>query len=329
MDVESSKPMREDALFRIFSMTKPVTAVATLMLYEEGAYLLDDPLKKFLPEFADVRVKEVGEDGVETLVPPIRDITIHDVLTHTAGFAYDFFHKVWPSGGLDLAEFSRQLAKEPLLAQPGQKWIYGASNDVLGRLVEVVSGMPFEQFLQERIFNPLGMNDTAFWVTPENKDRFVTLYAHNDDEEIEPYVGEDYSFSKRPTLFSGGGGLVSTTSDYLRFCLMLLNQGAFNGQRLLGRKTVELMRADHLPAGYPAIEPFKFGYGLSVSVVRGLGEKQGIASVGEYGWGGMASTDIWIDPEENTISMIMMQLFPKPGLRLTKRYKDVVYQALV
>lgn len=329
LDVERQVPMREDALFRIYSMTKPITAVAVLMLYEEAAFLLDEPLARFLPEYADVQVKEVDGQGNERLVSPERAITIHDVLTHTAGFGYTLIHEAMEEGKLDLAEFSRQFAKEPLLAHPGKQWIYSAANDVLGRLVEVVSGRNYDQFLRERIFEPLGMTETAFWAPEDRYDRLVSLCQHDEDGRIEPYKGTDKTFASKPRIFSGGGGLVSSTSDYLRFCQMLLSQGEFEGHRLLGRKTVELMRQDHLPAGHPRIEPFKFGYGLGVSVVRSLGEKQGIASVGEFGWGGMASTDMWIDPEENMVTMIMMQLLQKPGSSLTKRYKDLVYQALV
>jgi CubicO group peptidase (beta-lactamase class C family) len=330
MDLESKIAMQPDALFRIFSMTKPVTAVATLCLYEEGKFLLDDPLKDYLPEFAKVKVRETDASGKETLVEPKRDLTIHDLLTHTSGIQYDYFHEAWESGSVDLEAFTRELVKrEPLAHHPGTRWHYGASNDVLGRLVEVASGQPYDEFLTERIFEPLGMSQTRFWLESGKTDQLVNVYRQLEEGGIERTTELDDRFLSPPKLIAGGAGLLSTTSDYLRFCLMLLNGGEFNGARILGRKTVELMRQDHLPPGHPPIEPFKFGYGLGVSVVRSLGEKQGMASIGEYGWGGMASTDMWIDPEENMVTMIMMQLRQLPGSLLTKRYKDLVYQSLI
>jgi len=330
LDAERQVPMREDAIFRIYSMTKPITTVAALILYEEGAFFLDDPLQEYLPAFARTRVKVTGEDGAEELVEPCRPITIHDVMTHTAGFTYDLVHES-PEKGWDLAGFVEAFADVPLIHQPGTQWAYSASHDVLGHLVEVLSGQPLGTFFQERIFVPLGMVDTDFHVPPDRQDRLAVLYDMDGDEHIVPTParpqGRDYL--SKPRFLSGGGGLVSTTSDYLRFCLMLLGEGAFQGRRLLGRKTVELMRQDHLPPGHPAIEPFKFGYGLGVSVLRSLGEKQGMGSVGEYGWGGAASTDMWIDPAEDMVSIVMMQLRPPRFMGHTKKVKDAIYQALI
>jgi CubicO group peptidase (beta-lactamase class C family) len=327
-DAEQQKPMTEDAIFRIYSMTKPITAVAVLTLYEECRFFLDDPLKKYLPEYEQTRVRSHRPDEPELLMPPRRDITIHDVLTHTAGFTYDVVHDA-ENLGLNLAGFSQKFATVPLSHHPGIRWQYSASHDVLGRLIEVVSGQPFDTFLQERIFDPLGMVDTGFYVPGKKQDRLAAIYELDENLHLIPKKKEDRPYLRKPKFLSGGGGLVSTTADYLRFCLMLLNNGELEGRRTLGRKTVDLMRVDHLPPGHPGIAPYKFGYGLGVSVVRSLAEKQGMASVGEYGWGGAANTDLWIDPAEDMITMIMMQLkHPKP-LGLTKKVKDAFYQAIV
>jgi CubicO group peptidase (beta-lactamase class C family) len=328
MDAENECPMREDAIFRIYSMSKPITSVAVLMLYEEGCFFLDDPLQEYLPAFGDVKVRVNDEKGGEKLVDPKRPITIHDVMTHTAGFSYDLTQGA-KEKGWDLETFADAFAKVPLIGQPGEKWAYSASQDVLGRLVEVVSGKRFDAFLQERIFAPLGMVDSGFFVPEEKWDRLAVLYEMDGQERIVPRSHEDHLYTKEPSFFSGGGGLVSTASDYLRFCLMLLHDGTFEGKHLLGRKTVELMRQDHLPPGHPPIQPFKFGYGLGVSVLRSLSEKQGIGSVGEYGWGGAASTHAWIDPAENMVSIVMMQLMPPRRLGMTEKVKDAIYQALI
>ena len=328
MDAENGRPMGEDAIFRIYSMTKPITSVAVLMLYEEGCFFLDDPLHEYLPAFAEERVKATGADGREEHVPLKRPITIHDVMTHTAGFTYELVREA-EDRGWDLAAFADALARVPLIRQPGEQWSYSASQDVLGRLVEVVSGKRFDAFLRERIFAPLGMVDTGFWVPEEKRERLAVLYELDEQDHIVPRTQEDRLYTSEPRFLSGGGGLVSTTSDYLRFGLMLLHDGEFAGQHLLGRKAVELMRQDHLPPGHPPILPFRFGYGLGVSVVRSLSEKQGIGSVGEYGWGGAASTHAWIDPVENMVSIVMTQLMPPRRLGLTEKVKDAMYQALI
>jgi CubicO group peptidase (beta-lactamase class C family) len=189
--------------------------------------------------------------------------------------------------------------------------------------------MPYDEFLRERLFSPLGMHDTGFWVPEEKRDRFSKIYTHDENRKLVPLGDQHKDYSRRPSLPSGGGGLAGTTPDYLRFCQMLLNNGEFNGARILGRKTVELMRQDHLPDGHGPILPFRFGYGLGVSVVRSLAEKQGICSVGEFNWGGAASTDMWIDPAEDMVTMIMMQLQPNFTQMLTKKVHDAMYQALV
>jgi len=329
-DLEARRPMREDAIVRIYSMTKIVTTVAALMLLEEGRFLLKDPVWRFIPEFKALRVAVQGADGREELVRPRRDVTIGDLLSHLGGLSYEVIHEA-RSNGWTLAEFITEFCKRPLLCHPGERWNYSASSDVLGRLIEVISGRSFDAFLQERIFDPLGMADTDFWVPPEKAERLAGVYEPGDDGRLVPAEkGAASPFLKRPSLPSGGGGLVSTTSDYLRFALALLRGGELGGVRLLGRKTVELMTQDHLPPGHPPLDVNRRGFGLGVSVVRRLGETKQIGSVGEFGWGGAACTQVWIDPAEDCVTMIMMQLRPKePFGQLMDRFKHAAYQAIV
>jgi CubicO group peptidase (beta-lactamase class C family) len=329
MDLEKGKPMHEDAIFRIYSMSKIVTSVAVLMLMEEGRYKLTDPVCGILPEFKSVRVAVKGADGQEELVRPRRDVTIHDLLTHTGGLTYEAIHEA-QVGGLSLKAFVEEMVKRPLRHQPGEVWDYSASVDVLGRLVEVVAGQPFDAFLQERVFAPLGMTDTAFWVPPEKADRLAWIYETGPDGKLvscEDRVKSPYL--KAPSLPSGGGGLVSTTCDYLRFSLMLLGKGELDDVRLLGRKSVELMADDHLPAGHGPVDANDRGFGLGVSVLRRLGETRQIGSVGEFGWGGAACTQVWIDPAEELVTMIMLQYRPKTKYTFMDLFKATVYQSIV
>lgn len=332
-DIERDTPMRDDTLFRIYSMTKPITSVAALMLFEECRFLLDDPVKRHLPEFADVRVKVRRSDGGEELVPPRRDVTIHDLLTHLGGLSYESAMEA-RRAGMPLEEFVRRYAQRPLVCHPGERWNYSAGTEVLARLIEVLSGRALDAFFEERIFRPLGMTDTFFFVPPEKMDRLATLYALDSNGRLTPKEPEVAIRPFTPPgpgetrFLSGGGGLVSSTSDYLRFCLMLLNEGSWNGVRLLSRKTVELMTSDHLPPGHPPIEPYKFGFGLGVSVLRSLGEKQGLGSVGEFGWGGAASTEAWVDPKEDLIAIVMFQVMPAVRSHHAKLFKHAVYQAI-
>ncbi len=329
MDIEKDKPMREDAIFRIYSMTKPITSGAVLMLLEEGRFLLQQPVSEFLPELKEMHVNVAQPGGEADLVPARREITIHDLMTHLGGLSYEVIHEA-RDAGRTLQEFVTELSRRPLVFQPGERWNYSASTDVLGRLVEVVSGQPFDAFLQERIFEPLGMTDTAFRVPPEKVDRLAWIYRPDEDGRLASCEDREASpYLKKPSLPSGGGGLVSTTSDYLRFCQMLLNGGELHGVRLLGRKTVELMTADHLPAGHPALDVNGRGFGLGVSVLRSFAEAKMLGSPGEYGWGGAASTQEWIDPAEEMVTMIMLQLRPKEKFPLMDEFKQAVYQALI
>ena len=329
-DVENRRPMREDAIFRIHSMTKIVTSVAVLMLFEEGRFLLADPVKKWIPEFGKLRV--APKPGANRKPAPLRrDVTVHDLLTHTAGLGYDLVMQARDEGWTQ-ERFVRELCKLPLKRQPGVQWGYSAATNVLGRFVEVVSGEPFDSFLQRRIFQPLGMTDTDFWVPPEKAGRLAQVYTTNDRKELVLATAPAaQGYLQKRVFKNGGGGLVSTTSDYLRFALALLNDGAWNGVRLLGRKTVALMIADQLPAGHPAMEAAGrgFGFGLGVSVLRTLGEGKQLGSVGEYGWGGTSCTQVWIDPSEQTIVLLMLQHLPKGRYTLMDQVKTAAYGAIV
>ena len=270
MDIESKKPMQLDTVFRIYSMSKPITSVAVMMLYEEGRFQLNDPISKYVPEFKEVKVfVKKTEEGLE-LADLERQITIRDLLSHTAGLGYGWnddppFDEIYREADLfnregTIKDLVEKLTKLPLLYQPGTKWHYSVSVDVLGYLVEVISGKPFDEFLEERIFYPLGMKDTAFHVPEENWDRFPTSYEPDENGGIKVYDTSSTSRYIKPTsLFSGGGGLVSTAEDYMRFCQMLLKGGELEGTRLLGRKTVELMTMNHAPEELGSGVRFWFG----------------------------------------------------------------------
>jgi CubicO group peptidase (beta-lactamase class C family) len=347
MDTASKKPMRKDSIFRIYSMTKAVTAVSVMMLYEEGKFHLNEPIGKYLPEWANMRVAVETKDPVSGkrvayTVPAERAITIRDLLRHTSGIDYQgpvdekgapvYMQLKVQEPGIDLAEASRRLAKAPLLHQPGTTYHYGLSIDVLGRLVEVVSGQPLDQFFEERIFKPLGMVDTAFYVPEAKWDRLVTLYAPKSDGTIDLFKGPPQdSYKKKPSAFMGGQGLASTALDYARFCQMLLDGGKLEGKRLLGRKTVELMASDHLGemprvAAMGAV-PKGFGFGLTFAVNQGPGKTGAIGSEGEFSWGGAAGTKFWIDPKENLFAVFMMNTLP-PQIDIGSEFKQLVYQAL-
>jgi CubicO group peptidase (beta-lactamase class C family) len=353
-DIENGKLMRLDTIHRIYSMTKPITSVAVMMLYEEGKFQLNDPVAKYLPEFAKMRVgieerdPQTGKLTLKT-VPAKRPVTIRDLLRHTAGLTYGFFsetlvdqeyRKARILSELHLAEFVANLTQIPLLHEPGTRWHYSVSADVLGRLVAVVSGQSFDQFLQERIFTPLEMRDTGFFVPADKKDRLARVYSPTKDGKIQPAAtcatrGECVekfpnavpTYLERPTLLSGGGGLVSTAYDYLHFCQMLLDKGQYKDKRLLSRKTVELMSSDNL-GNIPGMRP-GYGFGLGFAVSKAPGEAGILGTVGEYNWGGAAGTRFWIDPQEELIGIFMIQILPHTGLEYGSEFRTLTYQAIV
>ncbi|MBT8395590.1 MAG: beta-lactamase family protein [Gemmatimonadetes bacterium] len=321
-DMAAGDSMTEDAIFRIFSMSKPITGVALMMLHEEGKFRLSDPVRRYIPELADMMVAASwGPDG-PVLEDADRPMTIRDLMTHTAGLAYGIgdphpADRLYArSGVLDMSgtleDMIDKLAGLPLRFQPGTQWSYSISVDVQGYLVEVLSGQPFDEFLQERVFDPLGMEDTGFHVPAESHGRFAQVYFYDDEGNLTPPPESDNAivsmqFLEPATFFSGGGGLVSTTMDYMRFCQMLLNGGELDGVRLLSPTTVDMIRTNHLPREMGEYAPGQ-GFGLDFSVVLDPVEA-GSVSGGEYFWGGAAGTWFWIDPVEDLIFVGMIQQF--------------------
>jgi len=341
-DMEAGTPISAETIFRIYSMTKPITSVAALMLFEKGRFRLNDPVADYLPEFKDCRVLE--QNG--TLVKPAQPMTIRHLFTHTAGLSYGFDEQfqidrlyqqqVWgplqSNPETTLGEWIAMMAQMPLAYHPGTRFRYSVATDVLGYLVEVVSGMPFADFLQQQIFEPLGMVDTFFTVPAAKLDRFAANYGPQEGGGLKVIDAPRESRYTQPTNRpSGGGGLLSTTPDYLRFTQMLLNGGELAGVRLLGRKTVELMRANHLADGIFVDNDPKsgLGFGLGVSVLLDLGKGQTLGSVGNYGWGGAANTNFWIDPQEELIGILMLQFMPSGTYPVTPDFHILAYQALV
>lgn len=338
--------MLPDTILRIYSMTKPLTSAAVMMLYEEGRFQLDDPVSRFLPAFRDMRV--FAGDG-ET-VPAERAITVRDLLTHTSGLTYGFINAtpvdaLYREHGIDfqtselgLADLVERAAALPLLAQPGRRWNYSIATDVLGHLVAVLSGQSFEAFLHERVIAPLGMTDTAFHVPPDKHARFAANYARGEGGGLALLDDPATSRYLLPReLCSGGGGLVSTAGDYTRFCQMMLNHGELDGTRLLGRKTVELMTANHLRGdmadmGQPRFSESSYegiGFGLGFSVMLDPARAQILGTPGEYAWGGAASTAFWIDPAEELAVILLTQLTPSSTYPIRRELRVLTYQALV
>ncbi len=366
-ELETSRPMTEDTIFRVYSMTKPITAVAALMLYEEGRFLLDDPLATYIPEFGDVRVYTGDMENLET---PDRPIHVKDLFTHTAGLTYgwDLQHPVeeryrqtiGDTEQLTLETFVQRISVLPLLYHPGSRWLYSYATDVLGRLVELLSGQSLDRFFRQEIFAPLGMKDTAFHLPPESLDRFAACYwppggkmgpgappSPRPDFD-DPYDLSNLSeprfdlqdaptgsrYTRPPRFLSGGGGLVSSAGDYLRFAQMLLNGGVLDGNRLLGRKTVEMMRANQLPAKLIPIQvgptpDSGYGFGLGVSLLTDPPASSAPGSAGSYGWGGLATTEFWIDPAEEMIGLLMTQFVPFDYYPLAREFRLAAYQALI
>ncbi|MFN8484640.1 MAG: serine hydrolase domain-containing protein [Anaerolineae bacterium] len=347
-DIEAGTPMTLDTIFRIASMTKPITSVAVMMLYEEGRFQLNDPISRYLPELGAMQVMVGGTPEAPLLEPTARPVTVHDLFTHTGGLAYGLLPQLSPIEAMyaaarmtafdePLAEKIVRLGRLPLASQPGTRWQYSLSTDVLGRLVEVLSGQTLDVFFRERIFAPLGMTETGFQVAPSALDRLAALYTLGPTGLTLVEAPGASQFARPAVLLSGGGGLVSTPADYLRFCQMLLNEGDLDGVRLLGRKTVELMTMNHLPAAlmppviFPAAAQFTAGqgFGLGVSVQVDMTQAQIIGSPGAYGWGGAFETVFWNDPAEDLIAMFYTQFAPSMFYPLRREVRVAVYQAIV
>jgi CubicO group peptidase (beta-lactamase class C family) len=345
-DREAGKPMTYDAIFRIASMTKPVASVALMMLYEEGRFQLKDPITKWLPEFADMKVampatyQELGRGRYKT-VSANRPITVQQLLTHTAGLANTYrgitkpeFDEIAPqrTPGDTVGDLVKRLAKVPLNFEPGEQWEYGVATDLVGRLVEVMSGQRFDVFLRERIFAPLKMTDTHFYLPSAKLDRFVALYRPAERQKLELLEGPtaDSRFVREPhSYFSGAGGLVSTARDYFRFCQMMLNGGELDGVRLLGRKTVELMTVNHTGDLDVWLVGPGHGFGLGWAVVLDPGKVALPYSAGSYFWWGAFNTTFWIDPEEQLIGILLTQLRPYNHLNIRQDLVTLAYQALI
>ncbi|MEI2774117.1 MAG: serine hydrolase domain-containing protein [Candidatus Competibacter sp.] len=352
-DTEAGTPVERDTLFRIYSMTKPITAVAAMMLYEEGAFELKDPVSRFIPAFADVRVYRSGS-ALKPVTEPLREpVRIWHLLTHTAGLTYGFHHAhpvdalyraagfEWgPLEGMDLATCCDAWAGLPLLFQPGSEWNYSVATDVLGRVIEIASGLSLDRFFAEQIFEPLGMHDTRFWVSAENVERLAAFYSPQPGtlravrNDAMDRVGR-----QRPAACLGGDGLVSTAADYHRFTQMLRQSGELNGVRLLGNRTLRYMTQNHLPGGTdlesfgrPLFAETTFdgiGFGLGFSVVVNPVANKVLSSPGEFGWGGAASTAFWVDPVEDITALLFTQLFPSSTHPLRPQLRQLVYQALI
>jgi CubicO group peptidase (beta-lactamase class C family) len=338
MDIEDGRPMRRDALFRIYSMTKPITGVALMTLYDEGRFALDDSVVKYLPGFEKIKVFAGEDSGTIKLVDLKRPVTVRDLMCHTAGLAYGLFpatpvDEMYKEAKLldrtkNLDSMMERLVKIPLASQPGEKWMYSIAVDVQGKLIEALSGKPLDEFFAERIFQPLAMKDTAFFVPADKLGRLTVNYGKKDGH-LSPVDGSKTSqFATKPALLSGGGGLVSTADDYLRFAQMMLNRGELDGVRILTPETVDLMTRNHLaeelvPITLGPLPLANTGFGLdfAVRVKAGKGEPQG--SLGEYWWGGAASTQFFVAPRENLICVGMTQFMPATPLYLQDARKKL------
>jgi CubicO group peptidase (beta-lactamase class C family) len=365
LDREHDLQMRPDALFRIYSMTKPIVCVALMTLYEQGGFQLLDPVSKYIPAFADLKVY-AGQEGTGVKLENLqlealeREVTVRDLLTHTSGLTYHFteygpVEEMYRQAGISsqkpLSEFVADLLTMPLAFQPGTTFRYSFAHDVAAHLIEVLSGQPVDAYLRERLFEPLGMVDTGYWVPVDKRDRLATMYGAAEILEPDMTVTRlyqdvatagsrrvDSSFSDVASgphnVLRGGHGLVSTAQDYYRFCQMLHNGGELAGARILSRKTLELMTANHLA---PELLPYEignvvncgYGYGLGFRVAMDLGQCQILGSQGEFGWGGAASTYFWIDPREEFIGVLMAQFQPNGHYQIANDFRVAAYQAIV
>jgi CubicO group peptidase (beta-lactamase class C family) len=347
-DIAANAPMQKDSIFRIYSMSKPITGVAMMILFEQGKWQLNDPVAKYIPEFAKLKVYGTDANNNVVMKDQAHPVTMRELMSHTGGFTYGYFSNtpvdkmqieadlLNPNNTLD--EFIKRVAKLPLNAQPGSEWHYSISVDIQGYIVQKLSGMPFEDFLERHIFKPLGMVDTGFYVPKEKLNRFAEFYSYDKDGKLQvlgAHEGLNHDFSIKPALASGGGGLVSTAGDYMRFCQMLLNGGQLDGVRILSPLTVELMRTNVLPPSIPILAPGA-GFGLDFAVYTDPAAAGGYYGKGSYWWGGAAGTWFWIDPVNDLIVVGMIQQVAGTGAAATGVMPDVrglshawTYQAIV
>ena len=347
MDLERGKPMREDTIFRIYSMSKPITSVALMTLYEHGRFQLDDAVHKYIPAFRDLRVYEAGNHPTFATRPVERSMTIRDLLTHTSGLTYGFMERTnvdraYRRLGIGdrsstLAEMMEKLGKLPLEFSPGTKWNYSVSTDVVAHLVERISGRRFDTFVRDEITGPLGMSDTGFHVPDDKASRFAQCYQRSAGGGLEQVKGR--TFREPPSAPSGGGGLVSTATDYMRFCEAMRQGGALGDVRLLGPKTVRLMRSNHLPNGREladvSVSMFSeaiyrgVGFGLGFAMTTDVRSTQIAGSLGEFWWGGAASTAFWIDPVEDVCVVLLTQFMPSNVYPIRRELRTLINAAIL
>jgi len=345
-DLEKKTPLRHDSILRFYSMTKPITAAAVMMLYEQGLFQLEDPLSRYIPAFKHMQVYQSGSSEK----PAANPITIHQLLTHTSGLTYGVENEggvpemycrrrtdFYPDSG-PFETVVNRLAALPLVFEPGSRWEYSVGFDVLGRLVEILSGMPLDVYMKENIFDPLGMADTDFCVPASKMDRFVSLYQRTPEEPLALLESaEESPLTGKVETLSGGAGVVSTLEDYFRFTEMLRLNGALDGHRLLGRKSVALMTCNHLPGdladmGQPTFceTPYEgIGFGLGMSVLLDPARSKILGTPGEYAWGGYAGTAFWVDPVEDMTVIFLTQLIPSSAYPIRRELRVLAYQALI
>ena len=349
MDRENKKAMQEDAIFSIYSMSKPITSIALMQLYEKSLFRLDDPIHWHIPSWRNLRVYESGLYPNFLTSRPKRHMTIRDLLSHMSGLTYDFmlrtnvdaaYRKTKLQATGDLQAMIDTLAQLPLEFSPGDQWNYSVSTDVCGYLVEHFSGMKLDKYFQKHIFDPLGMEDTGFSCAKEKVDRLASLYEQHPKKGpvlVDPGGAKTARVKKRKML-SGGGGLLSTMSDYYRFCSMLLNQGELDGTRIIGRKTLAMMASNHLPDNKDLTEMSQsafsettyqgVGFGLGFSVILDPVKTQSLTDIGEYGWGGAASTVFWVNPKEEMVVIFLTQLLPSSTYQVRRELRSLVYSSL-
>jgi CubicO group peptidase (beta-lactamase class C family) len=350
-DLQRDAPLTEDTVFRIYSMTKPITSVAVMTLFERGLIALDDPVHRFIPAWRDLQVRTAGSFPQFEGRPCARPMTVRDLLTHTSGLTYDWLRETnvdyayrklqvgVPNPGYTLERMVEQLAGLPLEFDPGSRWAYSVATDVLGYLVQVISGRAFPDYLREEIFEPLGMVDTGFTVSEAQRPRFASCYVRGPDKTLALQDdGQDSAYRER-SFFSGGGGLVSTAADYLRFCQMLLNGGALGDARILGPRTLALMTRNHLPGGADlrqyGVGSFAesgydgVGFGLGFARLQDPVLAGTTASEGSYYWGGLASTLFWVDPAEELAVVFMTQLIPSGTFNFRGQLEAIVYGSFI